>query len=806
MAAEEGLENASGFCGDMMHQLSKRLFILAVAICLWLPVPSSFAQSERTGALDLEEWRQLADRAETVLDAAAASDSSLLVLRLELQEWMERARAAQGTSQREVSLLETRIDALDNRDEASESTEEIEELRSELTAELAQAEAPLRFAGLVAEWSSGLILEIDATLRKRRESRLFSSGPSPLIPGAWPAALTHLVDQFGDLRREVAESLSSPAQRQVLRQNWPGVAALLLMGLFLLTAARAWIARSIAAASTRLALKGSVGAVGIESFLTGFVLPVAGVHLLAGAVGKADILLLTADIATETVPNMAIAVFGASWLGNALFSDKGVPVFTGRPSPGWATSARLVTVLAGWVIALRLLADSMLQGVDELNSVAAVIGFPILTAGSTVLYLLGRRLSEQIAARTSGDTDTGVADLVLVGLALAVRVGAVVGLLAGAAGFSTGARMLVFSSLLTLALVGFALVLHAVAADLLSKAVRRFNGESARDRSGLISVAVGIVVFAGAVPELAIIWGATDKELSEIWSLILNGVQIGGQQFTIYSLLTFIVVVVAGYAGTKLVQKILSGSVLPETDLEVGAQAAITTGVGYVGIILAVVVGVSVAGLDLTNLAIVAGALSVGIGFGLQAVVSNFVSGIILLIERPINVGDWVQAGGVSGTVKRISVRSTVIETFDRAAVVVPNTDLMSGQVTNWTLTDRICRTIVPVGVAYGTDTRKVEQLLLEIAAEHPAVLKDPAPGVMFMRFGADALEFELRAILDDTNQFLRAKSDLNFAIAERFEREGISIPFPQRDVWIRNANETDADNPADKISIGEKD
>ena len=515
----------------------------------------------------------------------------------------------------------------------------------------------------------------------------------------------------------------------------------------------------------------------------------------------ADLLLLNADIVELTVPKMAVAVFGASWLGTAIFSGRRVPALPERLDADWSASCRLIAYVAGWVLAVRLLADSLLQGVGELSAEAGATGFPILAAGSAVLFLLGRRLSEHVAAGSAASADRGVADLAVSALSFAARAAAAAGLIAGVAGLFVLARALVFSSILTLALIGFVIVLQSVISNMVSSAIRRAGGGATRDRSGLVHVSTGIVLFAAALPELAVIWGATDKELSDIWAQLLGGVQIGGQQFTFYSLLTLVAVFAAGYAATRLVQRILAGSVLPDTDLDVGTQRAVTTGVGYVGVILAVVVGISAAGLDLTNLAIVAGALSVGIGFGLQAVVSNFVSGIILLIERPINVGDWIQTGGVSGTVKRISVRSTVIETFDRAAVVVPNTDLMSGQVVNWTLTDRICRTIDPVGVAYGTDPNTVREILMEIASEHPAVLKDPAPSVMLMNFGSDAVEFELRAILDDTDQILKAKSDLNFAIAERFEREGITIPFPQRDVWIRNA---DNDGAADQDKNGE--
>jgi len=300
--------------------------------------------------------------------------------------------------------------------------------------------------------------------------------------------------------------------------------------------------------------------------------------------------------------------------------------------------------------------------------------------------------------------------------------------------------------------------------------------------AGLLRVA--LIVIAGVL--VLAPWGIQSDDMLGYVKAAFFGFKVGDVSISLSTIAISILLFLIGFVVTRAFQNWLDAKFLPRTQLDVGLRNSIRTSLGYVGVTIAAAIALSHVGLSFDKFAIVAGALSVGIGFGLQSIVSNFVSGLILLWERAIRVGDWIVVGEEQGFVRRINVRSTEIETFDRATVIMPNSNIVSGVVKNWVRTDRVGRVMIDVRAPYDCDPEQVRGLLVACAKENDTVLSIPAPLVMFSHFGESALQFQLICFVDDVLTAALIKSDLHYAIFAKLKEAGITMPYAQRDVTIR--------------------
>ncbi|MBQ9270718.1 MAG: mechanosensitive ion channel family protein [Alphaproteobacteria bacterium] len=276
------------------------------------------------------------------------------------------------------------------------------------------------------------------------------------------------------------------------------------------------------------------------------------------------------------------------------------------------------------------------------------------------------------------------------------------------------------------------------------------------------------------------LWGLPADFILSFAKKILFGFKIGGIEISLIALALGIAVFFGSLTVVRIVKKHLAENVLPKIDMDDGVKHSMISGISFIGFIISVLLAIIAVGIDLTNLAFIAGALSVGIGFGLQDVIKNLVAGIIILLERPFKVGDWVVLSGVEGTIQQINIRSTELLSFDKTSVIIPNATLISSTVTNKTHDNGMSRQSVSVGVAYGSDVEKVTKILLECANAHKLVMKNPAPYVVFKDFGSSSLDFEVRCYVSDIRKGWVVPSELRYVINKRFIEEGIEIPFPQ--------------------------
>ncbi len=758
------------------------LLALVLHLAVLTPAPLWAQNADAQAQVDYAAWESTADRAEKELERASITDDRLGELRDQLAQWRAAFSTAQTANSARIATVKEQIAALGAApEEGKTEAPEIAARRSELADLLVTLQAPGIAADEAYRRADGLIREIDRELRERQADQMLQLWPSPVNPANWPEAAIGISDTFLRIWDELTTGWKKRGAQDEFFDNVPLILILMVFALASIIFARRWIE----AFADRLQAGDSDAkrrVYGLLASLGQVIFPVTGMLALSVALISTGLMGdLTRALATA-LPVVGLVVFGAVWLGARAFpreqGDTAVlPLPVERRMEG-----RFLAAMMGLVVAAEMLRDVSMRPQAYSDAVTAVASLPMVLAGSVLLWRMGRilKLSRMIETKNYALTVLSIIARILGIISWVAPVLAVLGYVAAA-------KALIYPAMLSLALLTVVLVLQRLMSDLWAIVS---PADDAEDAAGLVPVLVGFVLVLASLPVFALIWGARWSDLTELWTRFREGFQMGDTRISPTDFLWFAMIFALGYMVTRVLQGALRNTVLPRTRLDLGAQTAIVSGSGYVGIFLAALVAINATGIDLSSLAIVAGALSVGIGFGLQNIVQNFVSGIILLLERPVSEGDWIEVGGVQGTVRAISVRSTRIQTFDRTMVIVPNGDLVAQRVTNWTRFGLAGRLIVPVGVAFGTDTRKVEKVLREIAEAQPLAILNPPPLVLFQGFGADAMSFEIRMVLRDVNFSGTVRSEINHQIVQRFAEEGIEIPFAQSEITLRNPDE----------------
>ncbi len=815
----------------------------ALILALLLPIAGlAAAAPARAQELDAQAqvdlWIATLDRIEQEIEAGDIGDRQIVGLEQELRALQVAARSLRVAAEKELAPLRREQEALGVLP-APERTEGIEpapapepsqlgtraeERRLQLEEQVAEVEGKIRQIDLVLTRAQALLRRLAEVSSQRTAERIFSRGPSIFDAATWLTARAEL----GRFLAVMADRLETWWERsRPARIGWTPwlVSTLVAMVAFGVTFfGRRWLQRrhgydrSIAEPSyARIVLAATVEG------LTGGL----GPTLALLAFGSAMIALSVASPRTTPVLfaggiGLIFYFIGAN-IVRAVFSPD-LPQWRLAPMPAEKSKrlGRLLHLLAVYLAIVTAIAV-LVAWVGHFGSQTEGLRILVMTSGTALILflLLDPALWKPTPEEVEAEKPAGPAmpqaatapaappkpgepvftpsippyrqflRLLFAAALIAVPIASI-------AGYYELARHITRVILLGTVSLWLAYLIRIAIRELLrwlltpgtyrvgplGRALSLRRGGSER-LALLLQFAADIAIGLAALHVLLLIVGVPQTIISVVVGEFMDGVTVGEVTFSPGDIIIGIAIFIAGVAITRYATRLIDTKLLPRTRLDSGVRNSLTVAANYTGILIAMIIGIAAMGLDLSNLAIIAGALSVGIGFGLREVVNNFVSGLLLLVERPIKVGDWIVVGEFEGTVRRISVRSTEIETFDRADVVIPNSMLITGPVLNWSHRSKTIRLTLAVGVAYGTDAQKVIDILAKLPGEHEEVLRYPAPQVLMKNFGESSLDFELRFFLRDSSGLVDIPSAMRLKLLKIFAQEGIEIPFPQRDVRV---------------------
>ncbi len=764
------------------------------------PMSVSIAEARQK----LAGWRIDLDHATAVLQRQGLTRKDLNDLQSGIEALSLEARELRRAVMPSVEALDARLKKLEPSKKDAVESADIKTRRAEVTEELANIQGLVKQISVIGLRTEEIAAAIDDRRRTIFAERLFEYHQSILDPRVWGTA-------FGDLPA-VLQSLV------LLASDWHGLvtakygntAFLLLIGLILVIFVVVSVAQRIV---LHLAVRDPEATdppqlrkvwAALTILVINAVLPLAGVIVFFAVLEALGVSPRRIDQLARTVFFTALALAAANGLIRAVLAP-GKPGWRMVPLTDRATERlNLFVILIAAILGLNILLDGVARNLLSPLTITVVLHGSLAIAFHVLILICLRiiakgRTEPKAAAGDAAEQRSGRSMFWRLIIPIAF-LASVVGLLATLVGYISFGWFLATQIVWIAAVLGLLHLLLIFVDELFTTGLRASvlfgtdqtaelpSKSAAGEQFGVIvSGILRLILIAVAATLVLSPWGVRSSKLFGSLEAVFFGIQVGDVTFSLSTILIALAIFAVGMLATRSIQRWMEQKLLPRTRLDVGLKTSIRTAIGYVGIAIAAIIAFSYAGLDLQNVAIVAGALSVGIGFGLQSIVNNFVSGLILLAERPIKVGDWIVVGGDQGYVRKINVRATEIETFDRASVIVPNSDLISGVVTNWMHNDSTGRIIIGVGVAYDSNPDQVRDILLECAREHQMVLAYPAPNVYFMEFGASSLDFQLRCYLSNIDYALSAASDIRFAIFRNLGEAGIEIPFPQRDVNLRD-------------------
>ena len=766
-------------------------------------------EPEQPFGFRLTEWNQTLSDVSRIAERDDLATSTVNELRDRLKEVREGALEAKSAAEARLEPLRDRLKALGPAPAEGEPPEsaDISAQRSSIEDQIATLRGHVTQTELTITRAEELDSKLSAYTRERTIARVLTLYPFPLAPSTIAVTVPEVFRHAAVLARAPvdwwANRSTDEVQQIVLHRLTIVLLLAIAIGWGLRRLLLRWFGRDPEIESPTY-VRRVLGAVS-EGVADGIIPAlIFGGFLYRAVTGSTLATGLYADIVAAACISLIIFIV-ASALSHAALAP-GLPNW--RLAPIAPDNARkinhYITILAALfaIDVFILTVTSSLPTSEEFESV-----YELVTSFVEAIFVLALTRSALWAEESEPvtddaepedeaqpDSDKGRFWYVT---RIVIRLVAVAAVVASLIGYAALGSYLM-NNLLATGVVGGALFLtrglvrEVIGVALRSGLVQSRLGFKHRTRSLIkfwLRAFLDVSIFAIGLMIVLPIWGVPARDMLTWVGEVLQGVTIGNVTLSVSDIAVGLLIFTLTIVVTRVLQRVLSDKVLPQTTLDSGVQHSLAAGFGYLGLILAAALAISAIGLDLSNLALIAGALSVGIGFGLQTVVNNFVSGLILLVERPIKVGDWIIASGHEGFVKRINVRATELETFQRASVIIPNSELVSTSVINWTHKNKLGRAEVPIGVAYGSDVEKVTEVLMDCLRADQRILKWPEPFVLFQGFGDSSLDFEARGYIGDVEWVVVIQSDLRYSIYKALAEAGIEIPFPQRDLHLKDVD-----------------